>query len=175
MQGTVPADRPVHWTRPVTFLPVALREPRDPYITVLVSWLTAFIPSILIGAVVTRLLPHVAQPNLPLGSWVGVFLMVIFAPLTETLIMAAALAVLLRFLPPTVAVIISSIGWGIAHSMAAPAWGLVIWWPFLVFSTLYVTWRQRSLAAAILIPASAHGLQNLLPALLLLTGVGSGV
>jgi hypothetical protein len=47
----------------------------------------------------------------------------------------------------------------------------VIWWPFLIFSILYVTWRQRSLAAALAVPAMVHGLQNLLPALLVFSGL----
>jgi hypothetical protein len=85
--------------------------------------------------------------------------------------MAGVLAVLLRFLSPTAAVVASSAGWAVAHSLAAPAWGLVIWWPFLIFSILYVTWRQRSLAAALAVPAMVHGLQNLLPALLVFSGL----
>jgi len=161
------------WTPPVSVLPAPVREPRQLWLSVLVGWLTAFLPSLLLGAVVTHFLPQAAQPQLPVTNWMGVFLMVVFAPVTETLIMAGVLAILLRFVSPTIAVVLSSLGWGIAHSMAAPAWGLVIWWPFFIFSTLYVTWRQRSLAAAIIAPASAHALQNLLPALLLLYGAGT--
>ena len=164
---TLQLDR---WAAPVSFLPSPIREPRRLWLSIVVGWLTAFLPSLILGAVVTHLLPQAAQPQLPISNWTGVFLMVVFAPVTETLIMAGVLAILLRFLPPTVAVLASSIGWGIAHSLAAPAWGLVIWWPFFVFSTLYVAWRERSLAAALLVPASAHALQNLLPALLLFYG-----
>jgi len=47
---------------------------------------------------------------------------------------------------------------------------LVIWWPFLVFSTLFVTWRDRSLTLAFLIPMCVHALQNLLPAILVAYG-----
>jgi hypothetical protein len=85
--------------------------------------------------------------------------------------MGGVLALLLRFVPPTAAVLLSALAWGIAHSVAAPAWGLVIWWPFVVFSTLFVTWRQRSLALALVVPACAHALQNLLPSLILLSGI----
>jgi len=46
----------------------------------------------------------------------------------------------------------------------------VIWWPFLVFSTLFVTWRQRSLWLAFAIPMCVHALQNLLPSLLVAFG-----
>ena len=51
----------------------------------------------------------------------------------------------------------------------APAWGLVIWWPFLIFSTLFVVWRQRGFFAGVGVAAATHALQNLGPALLLAT------
>ena len=79
---------------------------------------------------------------------------------------AAALLVLLRFLSPTAAVIASALGWGITHSTDTLIWGLVIWWPFLIFSTLFVTWRQRSLALAFAMPMLAHALHNLPSAML---------
>jgi hypothetical protein len=79
--------------------------------------------------------------------------------------------VLLRLFSPTVAILISAVGWGVAHSMAAPIWGLVIWWPFLIFSTLFVTWRERSLWLAFGIPMCVHALQNLIPATLIAFGV----
>nr|WP_276591795.1 CPBP family glutamic-type intramembrane protease [Sphingomicrobium nitratireducens] len=95
----------------------------------------------------------------------GLFLLVVFAPVTETLIMALFLWILTRFLPATLAIVLSALGWGVAHSMMAPAWGLAIWFPFLIFSTLYVVWRQRSLGWALAMPMMAHALQNLLPAI----------
>ena len=89
----------------------------------------------------------------------------LFAPFVETLIMAAVLSLLLRVVPPTAAVLASAVLWGIAHSLQAPVWGLVIWWPFLIFSTLYVVWRQRGTWTAIGVAATTHALQNLAPAL----------
>src|SRR5215204_3809703 len=166
MARSSPTRRAPPWAPPITLLPAAIREPRSAWRSILVGWLTTFLPSLVLGTIVTKLLPNVTQPQLPISNWVGVFLMVVFAPVTETLIMVAVLAVLLRFLPPTVAVIVSAIAWGIAHSLAAPSWGLVIWWPFLIFSTLFVTWRQRSLALAFGMPMLAHALHNLPSALL---------
>jgi len=48
----------------------------------------------------------------------------------------------------------------------------VIWWPFLVFSTVFLTWRSRSLTAALALAAASHALHNLLPALLLVLAPG---
>ena len=59
----------------------------------------------------------------------------------------------------------SAVGWGIAHALAAPAWGLVIWWPFLIFSTVFVVWRERGFWAGVGMASAVHGLNNLIPAL----------
>ena len=156
--------QPARWSPPISILPKAIREPRRPLASILVGWLTAFVPSIALAAAVGTLLPSGAQPQLALDTPLALGLAVIFAPIVETLIMGAALTVLLLFLPPAAAVLASALGWGIAHSLMAPAWGLVVWWPFVVFSTLYVTWRSRSLLAALAIPATVHALHNGLPA-----------
>ena len=113
-------------------------------------------------------MPSVAGPSFDQVGPSMVLLLVVIAPLLETLIMAAVLEILLLALPARWAVIASSIGWGIAHSLAAPAWGLVIWWPFLIFSALYVTWRGVGRGRAIGIVFAVHALNNLGPAMLLL-------
>jgi hypothetical protein len=56
------------------------------------------------------------------------------------------------------------------HSLASPWWGAVIWWPFLIFSTLYVTWRPRGFWRAAALVAAVHVLQNLFPAILIVLG-----
>ena len=168
MRAAVSSEGGNAWAPPISLLPKPLLKPERPLVALLVAWLLAFIHSLAMGASVTKLLPNLGQPELPVVNGLALSLVVIMAPVVETLIMAAVLSLLLRLFPPTVAVILSALGWGIAHSMAAPAWGLVIWWPFLIFSTLYVTWRKRSLLAALAMPAAAHGLHNLLPAISLL-------
>lgn len=153
----------------MTRLPAALAEPRNPLRAVFAGWLFAFPPSVLLALVAQWLLPEVGRPAFEVASVKTVAVLVLFAPLIETLIMAAVLELLLRFVSPAVAVVVSAIGWGVVHSLAAPAWGLVIWWPFLIFSTLYVTWSRRSVLAALAIVFAVHALQNLGPALLLLS------
>ena len=82
--------------------------------------------------------------------------------------MAALLELMLRIgLSSGLAVAISAVGWAVAHSWFVPTWGLVIWWPFLIFSSLYVTWRERGWALGLAVPAAVHALNNSLPALLL--------
>jgi membrane protease YdiL (CAAX protease family) len=84
--------------------------------------------------------------------------------------MAIVLSLLARVLTPTLAVLGSAAMWGLAHSLQATAWGLVIWWPFVIFSTLYLVWRERSTWAALGVAAATHALQNLAPGLLVAFG-----
>ena len=151
----------------ISWLPAVLREPRRPIIAIAAGWALAFFPSIALSFLTQELLPNVARPAFEITP-ATITLFVLFAPLIETLVMAAVLEVLLRFVGRPVAVVLSAVGWGVAHSLAAPAWGLVIWWPFLIFSALYVTWREKGVLAGIGVAAAAHMLQNLIPALLLL-------
>lgn len=157
--------------RPLAFLPATLFEPRRAGRYVLVTWALAFFPSLLLSAIASQLVPE-AGPKFPdVDPGLLLFLLVVFAPVIETLIMGTILLLLNRSLGFLPAILISSLGWGIAHSLEAPAWGLVIWWPFLIFSTTFLVWKRRSLGAAFGMPMVIHGLQNLGPALLLVAGL----
>jgi hypothetical protein len=155
---------------PLRFLPAAIRVPERPLRAIAIGWLTAFPASIAFAILSALVLPQAQQPEFNASGGLAIFALVIFSPVVETLIMGAVLLLLLRLLSPTWAIVVSAIGWGIAHSTMAPTWGLVIWWPFLIFSTLFVTWRSRSLAMAFGIAMCVHALQNLLPALLIAFG-----
>ena len=146
-------------------LPDRLFVPGQPLSYIPVAWLLTFVPALALAALVTAAVGDAAQPDFPFGSWTVFLLVVVFAPVTETLIMGGVLLVLRRFLPPAAAVLVSAAGWGVAHSLQAPAWGLVIWWPFLIFSTVFLVWRERSLLGAFALVSLLHALHNLLPAL----------
>jgi membrane protease YdiL (CAAX protease family) len=147
-------------------IPAFLTEAERPSRAILLGWATATIPALLLAVATSFLFDKGAQPQFPMSGPTALVLLVIFAPFVETLIMAGILEILRRFLKPWTAAIVSGIGWGIAHSLQAAAWGLVIWWVFLIFSRLYLTWRPRSIGLAILIPFAVHALNNLIPALL---------
>ena len=82
--------------------------------------------------------------------------------------MAGCCSLLLRFVPPA-GRDPAQRGWRGASPIRSPRrrWGLVIWWPFLIFSTLFVVWRQRGFLAGVGVAAATHALQNLGPALVL--------
>ncbi len=148
-----------------------LLEPRRPFLTVGLAWAVSFFPSILLSWLVTRLGPGIAQPSFPEGS-LGLFVaVVIISPLVESVLMGLGIDLLRRWFAPGAAVIASAVGWGVLHSSLAPAWGLVIWWPFLIFSIIFVTWRSHGYWPAVGMAAAVHALQNLVPGLVLIAGV----
>ena len=145
-------------------------QPRRPLLAILIAWLLTFTISIALAVVARMLLPGAEPPEFKIAGPFALFMLVVFAPMVETLIMGAALLLLTAVFRRELAVVLSALGWAAAHSAMAPVWGLVIWWPFLIFSVLFVTWRQRSLALAFVVPAAAHLLQNLMPALVIAFG-----
>lgn len=150
------------------FLPAAVREPRRPVVTILIAWLLSIGGSLLIASLLSLVLTDAKAPDfgeLKGGGFFAIFILVIATPLLETLILAATSTILLRFVPPPWAILLSALGWALAHSYQAPVWGLVICWPFIIFTTLYVVWKQRSLWWGILMPWVVHALQNLFPAI----------
>ena len=149
------------------FLPAPLREPRRAWLAIASGWALSIVGSLLLALIFGALLPQLKGPDFPIKGWGALFALVVFAPFFETLMMAGLIWLFERFLPTTGAIIASALAWGALHSAQAIGWGLVIWWPFLIFSTLYVTWRKRSILAALAIAFTVHALQNLGPALLL--------
>jgi membrane protease YdiL (CAAX protease family) len=123
-------------------------------------WLLALIPSLLLSGLLSLLVPGAEGPELVTEGTVPLLLIVVVAPLLETLIMGGVLLVLRRFVGFGPAVVVSALLWAIAHSLSAPIWGLVVWWPFLIFSAAFLVWRQSSLLAPIAIVTMAHAMQN---------------
>ena len=152
---------------PIRFLPNLILEPRRPLLTILIGWVLAAIPALLLAAAVQAVFPEAESPDFAVGGWLAVFLLAVFSPVVESLIMGAALVVLQKWLPAWVSILISAVGWGIMHALAAPAWGLVIWWPFLIFSTIFTVWRTRGFWAGVGMASAVHGLNNLIPALMI--------
>lgn len=156
----------------LAIFPARLFVAERPTSYILLAWLLTIIPSLGLSALVNAILPN-QGPTIPeMAPGLTLFLLVIFAPVVETLIMGTALLLLERLFGFLPAVLLSAVGWGLAHSLQAPAWGLVIWWPFLIFSLSFLVWKQRNLLLAFAVPATIHALQNLVPALLLVSGLG---
>lgn len=127
------------------------------------AWLVTVVPSLALALLVSRIVP---EAETPFGEAVGISapimfaLLVVVGPFLETLIMAAVASVLNRFAGPACAAIGSAVLWGLAHSALVSLWGLVVWWPFLILTIVYLTWRPRGFWFAVGMATSIHGLQN---------------
>jgi hypothetical protein len=148
-------------------LPALLREPHRPWLVIPVAWVLSFVGSLGLAAFVQWLAPHAQTIEIPknLPPWLIIFGFAIFSPVVETILMGTVLKLLLRWMAPGPAIFMSAIGWGILHSLQIPVWGLAIWWPFLIFSTLFVVWQQRGFWVGVGVAATTHFLQNIGPSL----------
>lgn len=159
---------PAGTSRFLAFLPRFLFEAERPAVYLIKAWLLALLPSLALSAIITALAPTAETPPISVEQPSMLLMVVIGAPFLETLILAAMLLFLNRIGGPRIAAIGSALLWALAHSYAAPTWGLIVWWPFLIMSVALLTWRERGLVPAILIVTAIHALQNGTGALLLL-------
>ena len=135
------------------------------------AWALMLGPSLVLGWAAAKLFPQAASPDFNVeatGPWMTAFSLVFFAPAVETLILAPLVLLLRRFFGFGPAAIAGAGLWGVAHSLAAPTWGLVVWWPFLIMSIALMTWRSEGLIKAIALVTIVHALQNSVGAALLL-------
>lgn len=134
------------------------------------AWLLSLLPSLILASLVTLSTENPPAPDFG-GTGLAVYaLLVLFAPVAETFLMVPPLLLMNRLLGPVPAAIGSALLWGVLHSLATPLWGLIIWWPFLLFSVILLVWKERSLATAMVLVIAVHAMQNGVAGLGLLFG-----
>lgn len=100
---------------------------------------------------------------------VAAFGALILAPIIETLLLAATIALLSPlFITPNGVAIGSAVVWAVIHSLAWAPWGIIIAWLFYVMSRAYVAWRSLGFARAFFVVALIHAAHNLFGALAML-------
>ena len=124
------------------------------------AWLTALLPSIALSALVKLVAADAAAPQFPGEAGPLILFVVFVGPALETLLLAVPLLALNRFLGPGRAAIGSALIWAVVHSLVVAVWGLVIWWPFLIMSIAFLTWRSKGLLWALAVAFAIHALQN---------------
>jgi len=148
------------------FLPSPLREPRRAWLAILTGWVMSFIGSLALAALVRWIAPSAETVQIPpLPAWAIILGFAVISPVVESILMGLGLVLLLSRLAAGPAIVISAVFWGLMHSLQVPVWGLAIWWPFLIFSSLFVVWRQRGFWTGVWVAAATHFLQNIGPAL----------
>lgn len=124
------------------------------------AWLLALLPTLALVGLVVALVEAPAGPEFALPARLVVPVVILVAPFVETLLMIPPLWLLSRFVGPGPAAAASALLWAALHSLAAPLWGLVIWWPFLILSIAFLTWWKKGTGIAILVVTAIHALQN---------------
>lgn len=148
------------------FLPSPLREPRRAWLVIPLAWLLSFFGSVALALLVSWIAPNAKSVEIPpMPAWALILGLAVISPVVESILMGLGLKLLLSRMAAGPAILISAIFWGMIHSLQVPVWGLAIWWPFLIFSTLFVVWRQRGFWIGVWVAAAVHFLQNLGPSL----------
>ena len=129
----------------------------------------SFVPSILLsfGLGAAGVMTEESGPELGGFGPVTDFAMIVWlSPVVETLLMGVILKALSFISRRRYVLAAMSCGvWAGLHSLCSPAWGLVVFWPFFVFSCSYLAWRRRSWRHAVCVTSLVHMLHNLLPGL----------
>lgn len=93
---------------------------------------------------------------------------VLIGPLVESMLMVVVFAVLERLLPQRVwpdhrtmlLTLFSALFWSAVHGVVSIGWGVVTFWPFVVFSFMFLRWERQSLIQGIAAATSVHVLHN---------------
>jgi DNA-directed RNA polymerase subunit RPC12/RpoP len=135
----------------------------------LVMAVISFVPSILLsfGLGAAGVMTEESGPKLGgFGPGIDFAMIVWLSPVVETLLMGVILKALSFISRRRYVLAAMSCGvWAGLHSLFSPAWGLVVFWPFFVFSCSYLAWRRRSWRHAVCVTSLIHMLHNLLPGL----------
>jgi len=148
------------------FLPAPIREPRRAWLAIPMAWVLSFLGSLALALLVQWIAPTARTVEIPpLPAWAIILGFAVISPILESILMGLGLKFLLGRMTAGPAILSSAIFWGAVHSIQVPVWGLAIWWPFLIFSTLFVVWQQRGFWIGVWVAAATHFLQNLGPSL----------
>ncbi|MBI3459864.1 hypothetical protein HY230_08995 [Candidatus Acetothermia bacterium] len=141
---------------------------------VLRMWVFSFIPTIIIGFLLSLLIPSLFATNfraIPDHDFTAALLAVTIGPLVETLILALLLGLASYVIKDVHGLAIASaIVWAMLHSLAWAPWGLLVVWSFYVMSRAFMAWFEYGLFEALLVTTFIHMAHNFLPALFSLLG-----
>jgi membrane protease YdiL (CAAX protease family) len=163
-------------------LRMLLFDPRMPlWRWCLIAWPLAMIPSMLLVMLLHTALgwwgvdAEALSPPVFAATWRMLLLVVVVAPLLETLLLAAGVWALGRVLRSrAVVVLLSALAWGLLHGVQSPLWFFGTVWSFYVFSAGYVAWRRVAWGHAFAAAAVPHALINLTVMALLFTAEHAG-
>jgi hypothetical protein len=136
---------------------------------VLKSALICLLPSLAISSIIDLVVPQSQGPEFSGSLLLNAIILVLLTPVIETLLMWPILRFLGRFISSSLYVALASASaWAVVHSLSAPVWGFIAFWPFFVLSIVFLEWEKKALSKAIGVTASIHMCQNFAGLLLML-------
>jgi hypothetical protein len=141
-----------------------------PGLYILKMWPVQTIPSLVIiisSYYVAKLLGfqelfHLKHSSTTLSLPVRFFGTVIFSPAIETLLMIPLFGLLRGITKNQLALVfLSALVWALLHSILIPIWGLGVFWGFVVLSSSYLAWSDKSPKLAYWVTFALHALNNL--------------
>ncbi|ALO34671.1 hypothetical protein CMT41_08020 [Colwellia sp. MT41] len=130
------------------------------YLYVLKSFILALCMVLPASYIVSNFVSPSESPDIKINV-IGFLGVVIISPLGETLLMTLSFFVIKLFTNKfSVICFVSAFFWASLHSLLIPAWGLVTFFTFLVFSIAFQVWDKVSRKDAYIIVFSIHALVN---------------
>lgn len=138
----------------------------------ILAYAVAFVPTTALGYLF-RVVLNIQRTHLVSRSAADAYENAIGAvtigPVIETLMMVFVFFILRFFLKTRVTLVAASaIIWALLHSLSDWSWGLLIFWPFCVFSFTFLFWDQKRRTKALLMTMVLHAMFNAVGALNLL-------
>jgi hypothetical protein len=128
----------------------------------------AILPSLALSSLAYVILRALGMGAAPLkgpevhATVLDAFGLLVFAPITETLLLAGGLHILSYFSNrKTLVAVASAIAWGCLHAFIGAIWFFGTVWSFFIFSCAYLAWREHGFAQAYTAAAVPHLLVNL--------------
>ncbi|MDC8831357.1 hypothetical protein [Alteromonas gilva] len=126
------------------------------------------IPALSISFLIYVFFPEAESPEFPKGIGELFFSVVIFAPVVETLLLWLGISIIKKFTASIwKATLISALLWAIIHSIGTFTHGFAIFWSFVVFSFVFISWLEKSRNLALGMCMATHMGQNFLVFLLM--------
>ena len=89
---------------------------------------------------------------------------IFIAPIIESLALIGVMRLLeLIKLQEYANIAISSTAAAAAHGIFSPAWGLIVFFPFVIFSATYLVWRNPETSRGFKMCCGVHAIHNCLP------------
>ena len=134
---------------------------------VLKSVVITAIPALLLSILLSNLFPESKKPEYSYDFLNLFFSIVLIAPIIETLLLAIGISILSKvFRSKEYIVLASSLLWALLHALRSPLHGVIVLWPFFVFSLAFLQWKKISTGTAILVGFAMHFGHNLFNVLL---------